>query len=230
MNYYQFFIGDYRRDTVHLTLLEHGVYRQLIDWYYLEETPIPKITEVVMRRLCAKTDDEVKAVNQVLSEYFELTEKGYIHCKCDKEIAAFQSKVGRARTNGKLGGRPLKTEVVISGLSNQNPRKTHAKPTQKLPITHNPINKDIVESQNGFALFWSAYPKHTARLAAIKAFEKQKINGELTLIISDIEAKKQSDGWRKDGGQYIPNPATYLNQRRWEDESATAPVGVGNFI
>jgi hypothetical protein len=24
--------------------------------------------------------------------------------------------------------------------------------------------------------------------------------------------------WTKDGGQFIPHPATWLNQKRWEDE------------
>jgi uncharacterized protein YdaU (DUF1376 family) len=40
MHHYQHHIGDYRRDTMHLTLLEHGVYRQLIDLYYLQEKPL----------------------------------------------------------------------------------------------------------------------------------------------------------------------------------------------
>jgi len=40
LHYYTFNIGDYRRDTGHLSLLEHGIYRQLIDSYYLSEKPI----------------------------------------------------------------------------------------------------------------------------------------------------------------------------------------------
>lgn len=27
----------------------------------------------------------------------------------------------------------------------------------------------------------------------------------------------QNEQWRKDNGQYIPNPATWLNQGRWDD-------------
>ena len=37
MHYYQHNIADYRKDTIHLTLLEHGVYRQLLDQYYLTQ-------------------------------------------------------------------------------------------------------------------------------------------------------------------------------------------------
>ena len=51
----------------------------------------------------------------------------------------------------------------------------------------------------------------------MKAFRAQRINGELPDILADIDRKAASDSWQKDGGQFIPNPATYLNQRRWED-------------
>ena len=37
-----------------------------------------------------------------------------------------------------------------------------------------------------------------------------------------LEVQKQSQQWRKDGGQYIPMPATWLNGRRWEDEAPQA--------
>jgi hypothetical protein len=78
------------------------------------------------------------------------------------------------------------------------------------------INTDASTS-DGFALFWSAYPKKTAKPSALTAFKKAKINGHLPDVLSDIEQKAQSDDWTKNSGQFIPNPATYLNQRRWED-------------
>ena len=88
MNYYQHHIGDYRRDTAHLTLLEHGVYRQLLDMYYLSETAIPEDTESVMRRLCARTEEERAAVKSVLNEFFS-PGCGYSHTRCVREISAY---------------------------------------------------------------------------------------------------------------------------------------------
>ena len=84
MHYYQHHIGDYRRDTAHLSLLEHGVYRQLLDWAYLDNDPIPKETETVYRRLSARTDEEKNAVNIVLSEFFTL-EIGYTQKRAEIE-------------------------------------------------------------------------------------------------------------------------------------------------
>ena len=70
----------------------------------------------------------------------------------------------------------------------------------------------------GFASFYAVYPKKTAKPNAIKAFKAAKLKtGEIDSILTDIETRKQSDDWTKENGKYIPNPATYLNQRRWED-------------
>jgi len=100
------------------------------------------------------------------------------------------------------------------------------KPRTLLPVTVTVTGTETVGSETpiatheGFARFWSAYPKKAAKPAAIKAFKAQKVNGEIGNILDDIARKAASDDWTKDGGKYVPNPATYLNQRRWEDEAA----------
>ena len=43
MHYYQFHCGDYARDTGHLSAAEHGAYRLMLDWYYINERPIPDV-------------------------------------------------------------------------------------------------------------------------------------------------------------------------------------------
>lgn len=70
-----------------------------------------------------------------------------------------------------------------------------------------------------FDRFWNAYPRHVNKQGAIKAFNKANIDSEmLETILAAIERQKASDQWTKDNGQFIPHPATWLNQRRWEDE------------
>jgi len=136
MHYYQFNIADYRKDTTHLSMLEHGAYRQLLDWHYLDQAPIPKETEVVFRRLSARTEDEQKAILIVLKELFVLTDDGYIQHRVMREIDDYIAKADRARDNGKLGGRPPKTKVVIS----DNPEQTQAKA--------NPLTNELINSLN----------------------------------------------------------------------------------
>ncbi len=106
MHHYQKHIGDYRRDTTHLSMLEHGAYNQLLDWAYLDEKPIPRKTDLVFRRLRAVTDDEKKAVLTVLEEFFEETEEGFRHKRVEAELRLYEEKAERARKNGQKGGRP----------------------------------------------------------------------------------------------------------------------------
>lgn len=75
------------------------------------------------------------------------------------------------------------------------------------------------EYVEGFDAFYALYPKHVGKAAALKAWNKLKPNAELQEIMAKaLMEQKQSAQWNKDGGQYIPNPATWLNQHRWEDE------------
>ncbi len=75
-----------------------------------------------------------------------------------------------------------------------------------------------------FDRFWSAYPRKTGKDAARKAFARRKVNDELLQQMLDaIEAQKQSEQWTRNGGQFIPHPATWLNQGRWQDETEPLP-------
>ena len=94
-------------------------------------------------------------------------------------------------------------------------------------ITKEFITKDIppispkgkTDCSDLFNKFWTAYPKHIAKQSAVKAFEKLKPDEKLLeAMLKAIARQKESKQWEKDGGAFIPYPATWLNQRRWEDE------------
>jgi len=71
-----------------------------------------------------------------------------------------------------------------------------------------------------FDQFWKVYPKKIGKGAAKKAFYKalKKEGVSVEALIDAVERQKEGDQWVKDGGSYIPNPTTWLNQERWEDE------------
>lgn len=88
MNYYERHLGDYARDTGHLSPLEHGVYTLLLDRYYATESPIP---EDQAHRICrARSKDERDAVDTVLAEFFTLLDGAWHNARCDKEIEAYR--------------------------------------------------------------------------------------------------------------------------------------------
>jgi len=72
---------------------------------------------------------------------------------------------------------------------------------------------------SGFDEFWKAYPRREAKADAKKAFQKLAPNDLLLHIIHGaLATQSKSEQWRKDGGKYIPLPASWLNGKRWEDE------------
>lgn len=101
MHYYTHHIGDYRKDTGHLTLLEHGIYRQMLDLYYLDESPLPKDKSQCMRLVCVRSADEIQAFENVLADFFKLTERGYEHERCKKELGRIYDKSDKAREAAK---------------------------------------------------------------------------------------------------------------------------------
>lgn len=76
-----------------------------------------------------------------------------------------------------------------------------------------------------FISFWSLYPKKTARADAMKAWEKLKPDESLlSSIMNALEFQTNSVDWQKDGGKFVPYPATWLNKRRWEDEQTKQSI------
>lgn len=76
---------------------------------------------------------------------------------------------------------------------------------------------DMWETQ--FNDFYSLYPKKVKKQDVKKWFQKNKPSNELfSSMLYSLEQFRASKEWQKDGGQFIPYPSTWLNQKRWEDE------------
>jgi uncharacterized protein YdaU (DUF1376 family) len=124
-------ISDFMVDTAHLSPLEECFYRRAIDFYYLNEKPLPKETQSVFRRLRAITQEERDAVINVLNDFFVEQDDGFHNKRCDAEIAEYHLNANKNRENGKKGGRPPKNKPkenpIESELVNQeNPKETQS--------------------------------------------------------------------------------------------------------
>ena len=84
-----------------------------------------------------------------------------------------------------------------------------------------------------FEEFWKAYPRKADRTEAQKAFENLRPDEKLMeTLLAAIGRQKQTEQWRKQDGQFIPNPATWLRHRRWEDDvgpASRAAKGNGDY-
>lgn len=134
MHYYQFNIGDYARDTSHLSVIEHGIYRLLLDWCYLNEKPIP--TDKAMR-IGRGYPEETQSV---LSEFFSLSEDGWQHNRVASEISKYHKKSETNRQNGAKGGRPVSEQNPVGSQSEPN-----RNPNQE-PITKNHVKDSVAKA------------------------------------------------------------------------------------
>ena len=70
-----------------------------------------------------------------------------------------------------------------------------------------------------FNRFWLAYPKHVAKLDALKAWHALNPSPmQVDAILEALAWQRYQPSWQKDKGAFIPYPATYLRAGRWLDE------------
>lgn len=137
MNYYQHHIGDFNNATRHLSRIERSVYRDLIDLYYDTERPLVLSVDRLCRLVVAHSDEERTAVQQVLSEFFTETEQGWVHARCDREIAEFHGKKVKAAASANARWKNAKSKA--SEQQEQCDRNANAlrNDANQEPITNN---------------------------------------------------------------------------------------------
>lgn len=218
MFYYAFALRDYIAKTRHLSLMEDLAYRRLLDAYYTLEGPLPATAEACARLIVMR--DHLEEVQAVLSEFFTLTEAGWMNERCEEELAKYRRQCDKGRKGAEARwAKPEASHGHATGNGSGNATgNAQAMPTKNQePRTKKPPQPP--QGELGFPEFWSAYPRKDARAVALASWLKLKPDDELRAkIVAHVTARAQSKDWTKDGGQFVPMASTFLNQRRWEDE------------
>lgn len=156
-------------------------------------------------------------------------------------------RVSEARSvSGSKGGRPKQAEATESKekqtkAKESKEKQTEANESKKSSESESESESDTEsESERDtnartrtreeakvqlarFERFWEAYPRHTDKQRAVKAWGKIRPDDTLLdRMLAAIAQQKQSDQWTRDGGAYIPHPSTWLTQQRWMDEMPKA--------
>jgi uncharacterized protein YdaU (DUF1376 family) len=234
VNYYERHLGDYARDTAHLSLLEHGAYTILLDRFYATEQGIP--TDQAHRIARAKSKDERAAVDAVLAEFFVLQGGAYIQKRALAEIQKAQTRINAARANGKTGGRPKRnpeeTHRVSSGFNSGTQVKALQTPDSRLQApdsssypsdTHSRSARDVSgETFDGWTYVEQSirpvYPPgiYAAAqwLVACKHIERILEAGLDTpegLIAKVADFRAQCDALERTGTQYVTSPVKHFD-------------------
>ena len=94
-------------------------------------------------------------------------------------------------------------------------------------IAHPEVSGVVEETP--FDIFWKAYPRKTGKGDARKKFAKALTKTSFENIMAALGKVKASAQWKKDDGQFVPYPATWLNQERWDDEVGQSADGLDNL-
>lgn len=144
MHYYRHHIGDFLKDTGHLSNDQMGVYLRMLWRYYLDEKPLKDDCESIAFAMRS----DAKTVGLILHHFFVLQDEGWRHKRCDKEIADYHEKKGKAANSAN------------ARWKDTNAMRTHTErnadapvfDANHKPITNNHKNTDICPPDGGPAL------------------------------------------------------------------------------
>ncbi len=166
--------------------------------------------------------------------------------QCEMSVACLKTHIKNLEDKGLLtikhmsqDGVSLPNQYILGRLNSGGVGQNLAEGGSNFDggVGQNLATKQEVKTLNetapdGFDEVYQEYPKKVGKPAALRAWKSAKVKpDEVEAILKDIAERKESLDWLKDGGQFIPHPATYLNQRRWEDSTAgPAPTNHGFYI
>ena len=223
MHYYTFHPKDYMSKTNFLQPLEDLAYRRMLDYQYLNESPLPTDLDEIAMLINMRSHSDSIAV--VLRYFFELTEDGYINDRAEQEIAKYQEKSEKARKSAnarwkKKSPKPSKDEGLsdddANALQTDCEGNANHKPLtiNQEPLTNTNTNGDDEKTLNiPFYVFWKAYAKSVAKDKCEAKWKSlsDKVREEIMQHLPAYVASTPTKKFRKD-------PMTYLNGKGWLDD------------
>lgn len=153
------------------------------------------------------------------------------HQSSREEIERKQARDRDRKRSASADGFPTDSERNPNGIrmeSRRNPRGIRALRNKKEEIELDPHGRAELAHEgadDGFARWWDAYPKKRAKGDALKVWKALKPDAALVdRMVAAVDVAKATRDWQKDGGQFIPYPATWLRRQGWEDELAPEPT------
>lgn len=158
------------------------------------------------------------ATNEYFSKLYNLSERAISRLICSlKDKNYIKVEIDNSESNKKH--RQICLERVDKNDNDTLDKNVQYNNTSS--INNTSITKENIKER--FDKFWNAYPRKVSKGNAEKWFTKNKPSEELVNeMIDKINLLKTTEQWKKNNGQYIPYPSTWLNAKGWEDEISSA--------
>lgn len=201
---------------------------------------------VTPKKLAGLTNGSEREVVKLIDELrengvFSEDEAGLIY---SRRMKRDQEVMLAAIENGSKGGNPTLIQNTAENSEDRingglTPSDNHTHKLQEARSKNTPIvptGDADTQDDNGnsgsetegpardFEAFWSAYPRKDGKASARKAYDKARRKIGHEAIMRAVSAWPFGDNLRN-GQDFRPHPASWLNGERWNDESVTAVVG-----
>lgn len=193
----------------------YGIYWYLIEQLHQDEThwlPLKEYMYLAIAKQMVASAEQVESIIKyciMVCELFVVSGEKFTSNRVLRNFEERAKLSEKRRLAGKIGANAK--QMVAS--AKQNLAKSSK--GKEIKGKERKINNTYSDE---FLLFWDTYPRKEDKKNAYKVWTKIKNPKEiLQQILEVVNKQKQSQQWLKEGGQFIPLPATYLNGERWND-------------
>lgn len=220
--YYKRFPRDFLEGTIGLSFEVKGAYAIVLDLIYMRDGRLPDDARYIAGQLGCS----VRKWTAILAELVAAGKLRVVGGIISNFRADYLTEESRSYQD---------KQREIAGKPRKNNAQRQPKPSQSEPEPEREANASLsiartgptaTEIARGFVLFWTEYPKRVGKDAAAKSFANamRRAGGSDPLETIMDGLRRALPGW--DDPQYIPNPTTWLNQGRWEDDAPSPRTGI----
>lgn len=217
-------VGDYLRDTGHLTVAEHGAYMLLIMRYW-QDGGLPG-DEGMIRRYSLLSAEQWIESRPVLAALFD---EGWKHKRIDAELAKASEIIGKRKASAER----MHSNRRASAVQVQSESCDMRVPPLPEPIPESPPSSvSVADGARDFDELFEAFPRNPTsnRAKAEAAFSATRAEDRPSILAAarrfaswfaeDCTARKRT----LDAGlKFAPHLVTWLESEGWR-EAATLPV------
>lgn len=222
------YVGDYLKDTQHLTPQKHGVYLKLLMHCWSIQGPVPLDEQEAAGIANCRSADEIDSLRYVLSRYFTKMEDGWYQKRMQLEIERAENLSERRSSAGRKGyeakAKSLEKKYIQASakqvLSKSQAIASTPTPTPTPTLTPTPTSRKEKDSP-GFEEFWATYPhfpNRSSKAEARRRWTAYKLEPIRSDVMRALKACLAIPNWTRDGREFVSAAEVWLRKRLWEQD------------
>lgn len=143
------------------------------------------------------------------------------HQRSSEQVAELSAK--RAEAGRKGGSVRSSNQVAKQPASRGEQPEAKGTPTTDTDTKNNTRSREASAIAAEFETWWEMYPNKVGKLAAGKAYAKARKSTDADTLVAGLANASAVWTAERRERQFVPHPATWLNQGRWSDELPALP-------